>query len=75
MNPPTPKPSDLPAIAALQSQPNLKTAIVKRHWKRHFQFLRIEACCRKNEAEDWAIMAKECARYHRSLAVSLTKKP
>lgn len=45
--------------------------ILKWHWHRYFEYLRIEACARKNHDHLVADYAKLRAAYHRRLAQSL----
>lgn len=49
----------------------IKTEIHRFHWKRYFQYLRIEACARKNEQPDLALLCHDRALKHLALAKSI----
>lgn len=47
----------------------------KNHeWARYFAYLRIEACCKKNKADDLAQEAKHRALHHLGIARALSSK-
>lgn len=51
--------------------PALAEQMRRHHFRRMFQYLRIEACARRNDAPDLADEAKTRAAYHGHLARSI----
>lgn len=62
-----------PRFADTRDPETLRQDMQRWHWKRHFQYLRIEACAKRNDDPDIARYAKGRATYHGNLARALRK--